>query len=94
MSHERFFKMLDRVPRIRHLWLREPGEIDCEAFEAELGVMSSGEAHMARFFASVWFNQNSFTPPGLEFDLVDALASIDKAHADLIIEWINDPFWP
>ena len=28
MSHERFFNLLDRYPRIRHLWNKEKGEID------------------------------------------------------------------
>ena len=59
-------------------------------FEDALGVMSSGERHMAKFFAAVWFNDNQ----KYGFDLVDAVASLDVAPRKLIIEWIAKPFWP
>lgn len=90
MSHERFFDMLDRVPRIRSLWDKESGNLDVEKFENELGVMSSGEIHMAKFFASLWFHNNK----RYGFDLVDAVSSLDPAEREIIIEWIADPFYP
>lgn len=87
---EQFFNMLESVPRLKHLWNKETKEINVTIFESELGVMSSGECHMAKFFAAVWFHDN--TKYG--FDLVDAVASIDKEHGALIMSWIADPFWP
>lgn len=90
MSHERFFKMLDRVPRIKHLWNKNRGEIDIKKFEAELGVMSHGEVHMAKFFAALWFHDNQ----RYGFDLIDAVARIDTPERALIVEWIANPFWP
>lgn len=93
MSQERFFSMLERVPRIRHLWARERG-LRSDLFESELGVLSQGEAHMARFFISVWWNGNRNCPEAWRFDLVDALSSIDPEHAELIAEWMKNPFWP
>jgi len=89
-SHQRFFEMIKKVPRITHLWDIERRRMDTKTFEAELGVMSSGEVHMAKFFASVWLHDNQ----KYGFDLVDAVAAIDPAHCQLIIEWTADPFYP
>lgn len=90
-----FFLMLQKVPRIAHLWDAEKkgtltGTLNVELFESELGVMSSGEVQMALFFASVWFHSNS----RYGFDLVDAVSSIDQEYRELITVWIQNPFWP
>lgn len=90
LAYSRFFKMLDQVPRIRNLWNQAEREMHIEAFERELRVMSSGEVHIAKFFASVWLNNNK----RYGFDIVDAIASLDTPEIKLIAEWINDPFWP
>ena len=87
---QRFFGMLDRVPRIKHLWDKDKRELNIELFERELGVMSHGEVHMAKFFAALWLHNNT----RYGFDLIDAVSSIDAAERKLIIEWISDPFWP
>ena len=86
----RFFLMLNHVPRIAELWDIENRELKVESFEKALGVMSSGEIHIAKFFAAVWFHDNQ----RYGFDLIDAVSSIDSEHSKLIIEWISDPFWP
>lgn len=90
MSQKRFFKMLQQVPRISHLWDEDKRELKIKLFERELGVMSSGEVVMAEFFASLWFHNNK----RYGFDLVDAISRIDSPERKLIIEWIADPFWP
>lgn len=90
MSHQRFYALLDQVPRICHLWDREARELKVELFERELGVMSPGEAYMAKFFAAVWFGDSK----RYGFDLVDAVSRIDPPERQLIIGWIADPFWP
>ena len=89
MSQEKFFKMLDRVPRISNLWDKKSG-LEIERFESQLCVMSSGEVHIAKFFASIWFNNNN----RYGFDLVDAVASLDIPERKIITEWMCDPFWP
>ena len=33
MSQKRFFKMIERVPRIKHLWNIEKKELNIELFE-------------------------------------------------------------
>ncbi|NOS74740.1 MAG: hypothetical protein HOP36_09445 [Methyloglobulus sp.] len=90
MSKQRFFEMVGRYPRISHLWDIGEGEFKPDLFESELGVMSSGEVQIAKFFASVWFHDNS----RYGFDLVDAVAVLDSNERGLIIAWIQDPFWP
>ncbi|MDH5396210.1 MAG: hypothetical protein OEW97_08025 [Gammaproteobacteria bacterium] len=86
----RFFILLDRVPYLHHLWDIENNEILIGEFEQALGVMSSGEVHMAKFFASLWFHNNT----RYGFDLVDAISTLDGPERELIREWIADPFWP
>ncbi len=44
-----------------------------EPLEEELAVMSPGECHMARFFASLWLHDNHY-----DFDLVSAHPEIDN----------------
>ncbi|MCU7927519.1 MAG: hypothetical protein KZQ97_13890 [Candidatus Thiodiazotropha sp. (ex Dulcina madagascariensis)] len=89
-SHQRFYAMLDRCPRISHLWDRERAEIKIDLFESELGVMSPGEVHLAKFMASVWFGDNH----RYGFDLADAVACMDSRERQIILEWVADPFWP
>ena len=89
-GQEEFFLMLERVPRICHLWDIEKKALNVELFEAKLGVMSSGEVHLAKFFASLWFHSNQ----RYGFDLVDAVSTLDGPERKLICKWIADPFWP
>lgn len=89
-NHERFFKMIDQIPRIAHLWDREKREIKLDQFEYELGVMSSSEVHMAKFFAAVWFNNNNL----YGFDLVSAAGDVDFAWLKIITDWTINPFYP
>jgi len=89
-SIQRFFDMLEKVPRISHLWDIDKRELKVQLFVRELGVMSPGEVHIAKFFASVWFGSNEL----YGFDLIEAVSSLDGKEIDLIIEWIADPFWP
>jgi len=89
-SRDRFFMLLERVPRSAALWDKDSNSLNIEAFEQALGVMSQGEVQMAKFFASVWFNTND----QYGFDVVDAVAHVDVEDRKLIAEWISAPFWP
>lgn len=91
MNVEDFFLMLEQVPRISHLWDRKRRELNVDLFEKELAVMSSGEVYMAKFFASLWFNDNK----RYGFDLVDpAVSSLTPDERLLIVNWVANPFWP
>jgi hypothetical protein len=90
MSYDKFFNMLNKVPRLVDLWDKEKEEMNIPLFEKELNVMSSGEVQMAKFFAAVWLGDN--TKYG--FDLVDAVGRIDAKETNLIMNWMRAPFWP
>jgi hypothetical protein len=90
MSYDKFFNMLNKVPRLVDLWDKEKEEMNIPLFEKELNVMSSGEVQMAKFFAAVWLGDN--TKYG--FDLVDAVGRIDPRETNLIMNWMRAPFWP
>lgn len=90
MSQEKFFNLLEKAPRIRNLWDKKTRSLNVNSFEEQLGVMSSGEVAVAKFFASVWFNDNK----KYGFDLVDVVSRIDVPERKLIIEWMCNPFWP
>lgn len=89
-NYDRFFEMLNKVPAIADLWDVKRRSLKLEEFEQALGVMSSGEAQMAKFFASVWFHHNE----DYGFDLVHAVSQIDLNERRLIVEWIAKPFYP
>ncbi|MBT7209429.1 MAG: hypothetical protein HN868_18920 [Gammaproteobacteria bacterium] len=89
-SRERFFDLLEQVPRCTELWDKDANSLNIIAFEQALGVMSHGEVQMTKFFAAVWFNNNE----QYGFDVVDAVARIDAEDRKLIAGWIVDPFWP
>lgn len=98
-SMQKFFLMLNRVPRIEHLWNEKRRALDVGLLKKELAVMSPGECHMALFFVSIWRGDNKdhgYEPADVidGFDLVDAVAYIDEPERNLIMEWITDPFWP
>jgi len=85
-----FFDLLDQYPRLKHLWDRSKRKLNVDQFERELNLMSSGEAHIAKFFALVWFHDST----RYGFDLVSAISSIDKEDREMIADWIVNPFYP
>jgi len=90
VSQDKFFNMLNKMPRLVGLWDKEKEEMNVSVFEAELNVLSSGEVQMALFFAAVWSGNN--TKYG--FDVVYALKQVGTRETNLILEWMCAPFWP
>jgi hypothetical protein len=86
-EYDRFFKMLDTYPRIAGLWDRENRSLDIEHFEKELKLMSSGERHLAKFFAGIWFGDNRYG-----FDPIEAVHAL--SDRGVISNWIENPFFP
>ena len=85
----RFFKMIKQMPNLAKLWDPFKREYDPEAVDELLGVTSHGTAIMLRFFLGVWRNDNQY-----EFDLFDAVQTLDAEHLKIIMDWVADPFWP
>ncbi|MEQ1545986.1 MAG: hypothetical protein HOO93_05510 [Methyloglobulus sp.] len=90
MSYANFFEMLEREPKLKHLWDKENKTLLENDFAAALGVMSSGEVYLAQFFASVWFGNNQ----RYGFDFVSAIGKLDSDKRLIIAEWLKNPFWP
>ncbi len=97
-GQERFYDLLQRAPRLRHLWKDEPFEMIPQLVERELDVMSPSEVQLTLFFVSVWQGGNNgpfFDNTGLKgFDLVDAMSHLDNDMRSIILDWSADPFWP
>jgi len=81
---------LGRVPKISPLWDRDDGCLLEDGFANALGVMSSGEACLAQFFAAVRFGDNR----RYGFDVVSAAGKFDQASRSLVADWLDGPFWP
>ena len=88
-KYDLFFQMLKKCPRIAYLWDRETRELDVERFEKDVKGMSSGEIHLAKFFAGVWLNNNRYG-----FDLIAAMQVLDTNNRRIISDWIEHPVFP
>ena len=89
---ERFWSLLDATfVQVQRCWNRENQSLDMKGLDDLLGVASSGERHMALFFRDLWLGQGSKENP---FDLIDAVASLDRAQVAIIQKWLSAPFWP
>lgn len=88
-DQDHFFQLLDNCPRISGLWDRNRKKMNIEQFEKELKVMSSGEIHLAKFFAGIWLNHNKYG-----FDIIASMHVLDTNSKRLISSWIESPFFP
>lgn len=88
-SEQRHFKhMLSAYPRFTRYWDFESRDCRLDAIDQDIGAMSSGEQIMLRFFASVWLGETR------EFDLINAVKTLDADHLQVIINWLNNPVFP
>ena len=76
----------------RRYWDHASHELDMEGLSNAMGTMSSGERHLARFYASVWLKHH--VPEELRFDLVEAVQVLDARSLDQIVQWVRSPWWP
>ena len=51
--------------------------------------MSHGERLMAEFFAAVWSGENTH-----DFDFIDAAKTLEPVHRRVVVDWLNDPYFP
>lgn len=88
-EQQRFKQMLQPFPRLAKYWNFETRDCDLESIEKDIGALSSGEQHLLRFFVNVWLGENRF-----DFDLIDAIKTVDETGLSVIQEWVTDPFYP
>lgn len=88
-KEQRHFKeLLQRYPRFVSYWDFDNRTCELEAVERDIGVMSSGEQIMLRFFVAVWLHDNG------KFDFIDAARSLDTPDRQVIIDWLSNPVLP
>jgi hypothetical protein len=66
---------------------------DPEALAAQVGVMSHGEACVARFLLGVWTGTGSY-PNVAPFDYFEAMGCWDREQREAFVAWTREPFWP
>jgi hypothetical protein len=66
---------------------------DPDRFAGQLGVCSSGTRHMILFILNVW-NPGYAKSKGWDFNLFDALNSLDEGNRQAIAWWLHRPLWP
>ncbi|EBA6160822.1 hypothetical protein BIW22_24860 [Salmonella enterica] len=86
-EQKRFYDLVSKYPNISALWDWNTASFRVEDYEKALKVMSSREVTLARFFAGLWSDEHSGV--GL-FDVVQ----LDRKEREMIIRWMEDPFWP
>lgn len=88
-EQRQFRQLLNRFPSLVSFWNFQTRDCDVSALERAIPVMSHGEQIMARFVAAVWLGENRF-----DFDLIDAAATLDDTHRQLITDWLLNPVFP
>ncbi|PHM51929.1 hypothetical protein [Xenorhabdus hominickii] len=56
--------------------------------ENRMGLLSTGEQHMLRFYLGIWNNDNRYN-----FDFIQAMNCLDERNLSIIREWVNNPIW-
>ncbi|OEJ67184.1 hypothetical protein BEN30_10445 [Magnetovibrio blakemorei] len=79
-------------PRLSVFWDHNEHQMLVEDLVNELGVLSSGEAAMAQFFAAVWRWKND--NDDLDFDIVDCWSKLDREERTIVGNWLNAPLYP
>lgn len=90
---KKFLTILNQYPAIERYWYIENSSyvVNIEQIKNDFGLMSHGEQILIKFFLSVFTGQQQ---SGFEFDLFEAVRVLDQHHRNLIISWIENPFYP
>ena len=88
-EQKRFKDTLEQYPRLSPFWDFEKREYDVAGLEQSLGALSHGERLMAEFFAAVWSGENTH-----DFDFIDAAKTLEPVHRRVVVDWLNDPYFP
>ena len=89
--YSRFYALINTYG-LGQYWDQVEHELDTKGLSRGLSTMSSGERHMARFFASVWLKYE--VPDALRFDAVEAAQVLDARCLAIVGNWVRDPWWP
>lgn len=90
-DREKFYKVINQFDCLRSFWDQDNHQIRKNELIQAMGLMSSGEKRLACFMATVWFHSDRAEFP---FSLVESMHILDGPHRQVIVDWINDPYWP
>lgn len=88
-DRKRFYNVINQYDCLKPYWDQQNHEIKLKEFDKALGLMSTGEAILARFMANVWFGEEKYL-----FNITDAAATLDGSYKAVIIDWLSKPYWP
>ena len=88
---KKFFSVINQFDYLKKYWDQSKHEIRKTKIREDLSQLSTGERMLLCFLASVW---NWSVIDELKFDVVVAMSILDGEHRQVIIDWINDPYWP
>lgn len=83
------YSVVNQFDCLKPLWDQQNHEIRLDAFEQRLGTMSTGEGHLAKFMANVWFHDDKYN-----FSLIDAMGTVYGDFKAVIEDWVKNPYWP
>lgn len=79
----------EKMPQLLKLFnFNEPG-YKPGVVEEYFSLASHGEVILARFVLGVWRHDDEFN-----FDFIDAARTLDEKNMSIIIDWLENPFWP
>ncbi len=87
-TQRRFNTLLDEFPFAKSFFDVGNRKLDRLDMELALAEMSPREQQVTRFLAGIWLGRNDFN-----FDLIAAVKCVKVADLDIIIEWLEDPFF-
>ena len=79
----------EKAPYLQHLWDFEKRAHKDDEIEIYFKTASHGESIMARFFLSVWRQDNFYN-----FDCIEAVKTLDSSSLTIVLDWMNEPFFP
>lgn len=87
-----FFKLIKQSPQSRLIlshFDQKTRNCDIEKIKISLLVVSSGEAHMLKFFSYVWLHEDLF-----DFNFIAAFKMLDQKNVDIMLKWYSNPILP
>lgn len=87
-TQEQFRRLISQTGLHRY-WNWEKRNYDKALLKKDLPCMSHGEKVLVKFFVGLWTWDNE-----LNFDIYEAANSLSHNNRAIIIEWLENPFWP
>lgn len=84
-------ELILKFPCLKRLRI-QPEQWEAESFDRQSLKFSSGERLAAQFVLGVWNPQTKWECG--RFDLMEAASRFDEDHRHVILEWLQNPWWP